>query len=68
MKEDSRKPIDDFDDILEHVGGWGRFQMMITVVNILFPVYLGYVYLSPILTGELGVYLFIFLKYFQWNI
>ena len=42
--------IEDFDDILDHVGGWGRFQYQITVVNLLFNMFLGYVYYSPILT------------------
>ena len=54
MKEEAKK-IEDFDDILCYVGGWGRFQLIITLVNFLFPVYLGYVYLSPILTGELDL-------------
>ena len=44
------KPIEDFDDILEHVGGWGRFQYFTTLVFFLFNVFLGYVYLSPIIT------------------
>ena len=50
MKEEAIKPINDFDDILTYVGGWGRFQYMITLVNFLFNIFLGYVYLSPILT------------------
>ena len=49
MKERD-KAIDDFDDILQYVGGWGKFQYIITLVNFLFSVFLGYVYLSPILT------------------
>ena len=44
------KPIEDFDDILEHVGGWGRFQYFTTLVFFLFNMFLGYVYLSPIIT------------------
>ena len=44
------KAIEDFDDILEHVGGWGRFQYFTTLVFFLFNVFLGYVYLSPIIT------------------
>ena len=31
-------------------GGWGRFQFRITLVFLLFNIFLGYVYLSPILT------------------
>ena len=50
MKEEAIKPLNDFDDILIYVGGWGRFQYMITLVNFLFNIFLGYVYLSPILT------------------
>ena len=50
MKEESKKTIDDFDDILSYVGGWGRFQFRITLVFLLFNIFLGYVYLSPILT------------------
>ena len=44
------KTIKDFDDILDHVGGWGRFQYFTTLVFFLFNVFLGYVYLSPIIT------------------
>ena len=44
------KAIEDFDDILEHVGGWGRFQYFTTLVFFLFNMFLGYVYYSPILT------------------
>ena len=50
MKDEPKKAIDDFDDILTYVGGWGRFQYMITLVFFLFNIFLGYVYLSPILT------------------
>ena len=50
MKDEPKKPIDDFDDILSYVGGWGRFQYIITLVNFLFNIFLGYVYLSPIIT------------------
>ena len=50
MKDEPKKAIDDFDDILTYVGGWGRFQYMITVVNFLFSIFLGSVNLSPILT------------------
>ena len=42
--------IKDFDDILSHVGGWGPFQYYSTLVFFLFNIFLGYVYLSPILT------------------
>ena len=48
--EVSSKAIKDFDDILEHVGGWGPFQYFSTLVFFLFNIFLGYVYLSPILT------------------
>ena len=42
--------IEDFDDVLQYVGGWGRFQYKVTMVNLLFNMFLGYVYYSPILT------------------
>ena len=45
-----RKPIEDFDDILNYVGGWGPFQYYSTLVFFLFNIFLGYVYLSPIIT------------------
>ena len=47
---DRNKNIKDFDDILSHVGGWGPFQYCTTLVFFLFNIFLGYVYLSPILT------------------
>ena len=50
MSNTTKKSINDFDDILEHVGGWGRFQYITTLVFFLFNIFLGYVYLSPILT------------------
>ena len=40
----------DFDDILKHVGGWGRFQYLLVIIFFPFNIFLGYVYLSPILT------------------
>ena len=46
----SSKPIKDFDDILDYVGGWGPFQYFSTFVFFLFNIFLGYVYLSPIIT------------------
>ena len=46
----SSKPIRDFDDILDYVGGWGPFQYFSTLVFFLFVIFLGYVYLSPIIT------------------
>ena len=49
MKDEQTKTIEDFDDILSYVGGWGRFQYMLTIVNFLFSIFLGYVQLSPIL-------------------
>ena len=50
MKDEQTKTIEDFDDILSYVGGWGRFQYMLTIVNFLFSIFLGYVQLSNILT------------------
>ena len=40
----------DFDDILKHVGGWGPFQYLLVIIFFPFNIFLGYVYLSPILT------------------
>ena len=48
--EKPSKDIKDFDDILDHVGGWGPFQYFSTLVFFLFNIFLGYVYLSPIIT------------------
>ena len=50
MDENARKPLEDFDDILLYVGGWGKFQYRITLVFFLFNIFLGYVFLSPIIT------------------
>ena len=50
MSNTTKKSINDFDDILEHVGGWGRFQYLTTLVFFLFNIFLGYVHLSPIIT------------------
>ena len=52
MKEIQTPPhkIEDFDDVLSHVGGWGKFQYKITLVTFLFNMFLGYVYYSPIIT------------------
>ena len=50
MSQSPHANIEDFDDVLQYVGGWGRFQYKVTVVNLLFNMFLGYVYYSPILT------------------
>ena len=42
--------IKDFDEILTHIGGWGRFQYMLTLIYFPFNIFLGYILLSPILT------------------
>jgi len=42
--------IKDFDDIFKFIGGWGPFQYLITLGFFPFNFFLGYVYLSPILT------------------
>ena len=49
-RKTERKQLEDFDDILTHVGGWGNFQYRITLVFFLFNIFLGYVFLSPIIT------------------
>lgn len=49
-EEQKKSEIKDFDDILNYVGGWGPFQYFITAVFFLFNIFLGYVYLSPIIT------------------
>jgi len=45
-----KKNLEDFDDILMHVGGWGFFQYLLVIAFFPFNIFLGYVYLSPILT------------------
>jgi len=46
----TKKNLEDFDDILMQVGGWGLFQYLLTIAFFPFNIFLGYVYLSPILT------------------
>ena len=48
--EERGSAMKDFDDILKHVGGWGPFQYLLVVIFFPFNIFLGYVYLSPILT------------------
>jgi len=48
-KEEVAK-INDFDDVFEYIGGWGPFQYLLTLAFFPFNIFLGYVYLSPILT------------------
>jgi len=43
--------IKEFDDIFFYIGGWGRFQILLTLIFMPFNVFLGYTYLSPILTS-----------------
>ena len=43
--------IKDFDEVLEHIGGWGPFQYLVTLIYFPFNIFLGYVLLSPILTN-----------------
>ena len=42
--------LEDFDDILQKVGGWGLFQYILVIAFFPFSIFLGYIYLSPILT------------------
>ena len=49
-KKKTNEAIEDFDDILDYVGGWGPFQFCATLIFFLFTIFLGYVYLSPIIT------------------
>ena len=41
--------ISDFDDVLEHVGGWGRYQMLLLVVSLPFSMLLAYAGYTPVL-------------------
>ena len=41
--------IRDFEDVLKHVGGWGRYQLTLLVVSFPFTLFLAYVAYSPIL-------------------
>jgi len=50
MKNKEEEVIKDFDDIFKYIGGWGPFQYLITLGFFPFNFFLGYVYLSPILT------------------
>jgi len=50
MKNKEEEVIRDFDDIFKYIGGWGPFQYLITLGFFPFNFFLGYVYLSPILT------------------
>ena len=57
MNEDDKTDDDkvkgglkDFDDMLKLVGGWGPFQYLLVIIFFPFNIFLGYVYLSPILT------------------
>jgi len=50
MKNIEEEVIKDFDDIFKYIGGWGPFQYLITLGFFPFNFFLGYVYLSPILT------------------
>jgi len=48
--EEDEIVIKDFDDVFDFIGGWGPFQYLITLAFFPFNIFLGYVYLSPILT------------------
>ena len=41
--------IKDFEDVLGHVGGWGRYQLTLLAISMPFTVFLSYVAYSPIL-------------------
>ena len=49
-EDESEGKMKDFDDVLQHVGGWGPFQYLLVLIFFPFNIFLGYVYLSPILT------------------
>jgi len=49
-EDESEWKMKDFDDVLQHVGGWGPFQYLLVLIFFPFNIFLGYVYLSPILT------------------
>jgi len=48
--EEVKGGLKDFDDMLKLVGGWGPFQYLLVIIFFPFNIFLGYVYLSPILT------------------
>ena len=50
IDEERERKIKDFDDILKYIGGWGPFQYMLTLIFFPFNIFLGYVYLAPVLT------------------
>merc|ERR1712109_119351 len=47
-KPSSKEKID-FDELLNHIGGWGKFQITLLVMMIQFTFFLAYVGYSPIL-------------------
>jgi len=48
-KPKPRGPVKDFDDMLQRVGSWGRFQITLMFFFFPFNLFMGYVYLSSIL-------------------
>ena len=48
-KQQKEKEIESFDDILEHVGGWNRYQAILLVISFPFAFIYGYVYFTPVL-------------------
>ena len=47
--EEKAVKIDNFDDILNHVGGWNRYQATLLVISFPFAFIMGYVYFTPVL-------------------
>ena len=48
-EKEKEEAIQDFEDVLRHVGGWGRFQKTMLAVSFPFTLFLSYVAYSPIL-------------------
>jgi hypothetical protein len=45
----AKEIITEFDDILTHVGGWGRYQKVLLLGSFLFTMILAYVQLTSVL-------------------
>ena len=48
-KEQDNQSKVDFEELLDHIGGWGKFQIRLTVIFVYFTFFLAYVGYTPIL-------------------
>ena len=47
--QNPRKDKVDFEALLDHIGGWGKFQIRLTAIFVYFTFFLAYVGYTPIL-------------------